>query len=143
VKSKKAQMEMIGFLVIILLLFFSLIFYFKFASSDSTNLLQEAEENLEVSNLLSVIKQYTVCEGTQLKDVIKTCAEGGGTECSQDACELVTQNVQAIVAMNEWDETQYMFYIADELYSPATCVGNTFVDEYVTGGQSVRLVYCY
>jgi hypothetical protein len=141
--SKKAQMEIIGFLIIILLLFFALIFYFKFSSSDSTDLISEAEENLEVSNLLSVIKLYSICEDTQLKDAIKTCAEGGGSECDQDACELVATEVQAIVAINGWEETGYMFYIGEELYSLSTCTGNTFVDEYITGGESVRLVYCY
>jgi hypothetical protein len=141
--SKKGQMEIIGFLIIILLLFFALIFYFKFSSSDGTDLIAEAEENLEVSNLLSVIKLYSVCGDTQLKDVIKTCAEGGGSECEQDACELASTEIQTIVAFNGWEESEYMFYIGEDLYSPLTCTGNTFVDEYITGGESVRLVYCY
>ena len=139
---KKGQMEIMGFMVIILLLFFGLIFYFKFANSDSTDLLAEAEENLEVSNLLNVIKMYSVCEGEQLSDSIQECVEGGKS-CGEDACDVVAREVPQIVSMNGWSNDTYMFYIGETLYSPETCTGNTFVDDYLTKGETVRLVFCY
>lgn len=139
---KKGQIEIIGFMVIILLLFFSLIFYFKFASTDSTDLLAEAEENLEVSNLLNVIKMYTVCEGEQLGEIIAECIEGGFV-CGEDACDIVAREVPQIVSLNGWDNSSYMFYIGEKLYSPNTCTGNTFVDDYISKGETVKLVFCY
>lgn len=139
---KKGQLEILGFMVIILLLFFSLIFYFKFSTDDSTDLLKEAEENLEVSNLLNAIKMYSVCDGEQLGDAIQECIEGGNT-CGEDACGLVAREVPQIVSMNGWDNASYMFYIGEDLYSPGTCLGNTFVDDYLTKGETVRLVFCY
>tara|TARA_Y100000310_G_scaffold275451_1_gene291992 strand:- start:584 stop:1009 length:426 start_codon:yes stop_codon:yes gene_type:complete len=140
---KKGQMEIIGFLVIVLLLFFSLIFYFSFASKDTTDLIGEAEDNLEVSNLLAAIKLQTVCEGVQLNDAIKSCV-AGGFECGEDACDLVQNEVAAIVRANNWNEEEYSFYIDEQLVSPeVACSGNTFVDDYITSGEIVRLVYCY
>ena len=139
---KKGQTEIIGFMIIILLLFFGLIFYFKFAGSDSTDLLGEAEQNLEVSNLLNSIKKYTVCSGETLGDAIKSCASSGQS-CGEDACTLVKREVAVIVELDGIGEDEYMFYINEELYSPSTCVGNTFADDYTIEGITVRLVYCY
>jgi len=135
-------MEIIGFMVIILLLFFALLFYFRFSSQEGTDLVEEAEQNLEVSHLLSVIQLYTVCDDTQLGDAIKECIDNGFA-CGEDACGLVEREVQQIVALNGWANESYMFYIGDTLYSPGECKGNTFVDDYTTGGVDVRLVYCY
>lgn len=139
---KKGQTEIIGFMVIILVLFFALIFYFRFSSDDDSDFLAEAEENLEVSNLLTVIKQYTVCEDSSLGDAISICAAGGGFVCGEDACSLVQREVATITRLHGWEEASYMFYIGEELYSPNTCTGNTFADDYSTGGVEIRLVYC-
>jgi len=140
--NKRGQTEIIGFMIIILLLFFSLIFYFRFAGDSGSELIAEAEQNLEVSNLLSAMKLYTVCEGTSLGDAVKTCT-GGGFACGEDACALVRRDVPALVALNGWEEDSYAFYIGEELYSPGTCTGNSFADDYTTGGVTVRLVHCY
>lgn len=139
---KKGQLEIVGFMVIVLLLLMGLIFYFRFANTGSTDLLKEAEENLEVSNLLSSIRLYTVCEGTQMNDIIKTCISGG-SECGEDACDVLKEEIPTIVAYNGWANDSYMFYIGEDLYSPSTCKGNTFVDDYLSEGETVRLVYCY
>ncbi|MDP3728177.1 MAG: hypothetical protein Q8R18_01855 [bacterium] len=139
---KKGQTEIIGFMVIILLLFFSLIFYFRFASDDGSDFLAEAEENLEVSNLLTVMKQYTLCEGESLGDAIKSCAEGGGFVCEEDACSAVKREIAVIAALNGWEESEYMFFIGEELYSSSTCAGNSFAEDYSIGGVDIRLVYC-
>lgn len=140
---KKGQTEIIGFMVIVLLLFFALLFYFRFSSdSSSSSLLIETEENLEVSNLLSVMKQYTVCKDHSLGDAIKACAEGGDIVCGENACTLVRREVAQVVELNGWKENEYMFFIGEELYSPSSCIGNTFVDSYTTGGVEIRLAYC-
>ena len=140
---KRGQTEIIGFMVIILLLFFSLIFYFAFSGKDDSDFVAEAEQSLEVSNLLTVIKQYTLCEDASLGDAIKSCAEGGGFVCDTDACTLVKTEVPQIVSLNGWEEDSYMFSIGEELYSPSTCVGYSFADDYTASGVEVRLVYCY
>ncbi len=140
---KKGQTEIIGFMVIILLLFFGLIFYFIFASDDSTDFVGEAEQSLEVSNLLNAMKQYTLCEEESLGDAITECADGGGFICGQDACALVRIEVPKLVLAAGWEEDSYMFYIGEELYSPSICTGNSFADDYSAKGIGIKLVYCY
>jgi hypothetical protein len=138
---KKGQIEIVGLMIIVLLLFFGLIFYFQFSSKDSTDFIKQAEENLEVSNMLSTIRQYTVCENTQMSDVIKECTEKGFI-CDEAACEIVGREIPQLLSIYGWEENAYMFYIGEELYSPTTCSGNTLVDEYISNGFSIRLVYC-
>lgn len=140
---KRGQTEIIGFMVIILLFFFALIFYFKFSSSDTTDVLAETEQSLEVSNLLTVMKQYTLCKDTSLGDAIKVCAEGGGFVCDTDACTIVKTDVAQIASLEGWEENSYMFTIGDVLYSPSTCVGNTLVEMYTTSNVDIKLIYCY
>ena len=140
---KKGQIEIIGFMVIVLLLFFSILLYFKFSNDADTNFVAETEQNLEVSNLLTVIKQFTLCEGESLGDAIQSCAEGGGFVCGEDACSIVQREVPEIVRRNGWEEDSYMFRIGESLYSPQSCGGNSFADMYTTGGVDIQLVYCY
>ena len=141
--NRKGQMEIIGFMVIILLLFFGLILYFQFVGNDSgSDFIKEAEQNLEISNMMSSIRLYTVCDDTKLGDVIKSCTEDG-FECGQDACDIVEEEIPQIVSLYGWDNNTYMFHIGDDLYSPSECKGNTLVDDYNTGGIKVRLTYCY
>jgi hypothetical protein len=139
---KKGQMEILGFMVIVLLLFFGLLLYVRFSDKSGSDFITEAENVLEVSNLLSSIRMYTVCDDTQLGDVIKMCIDGGFV-CGETACDIIKREVPQIVSLYGWDNGTYMFHIGDELYSPNTCKGNTFVDDYNTVGTKVRLTYCY
>jgi hypothetical protein len=139
---RKGQTEIIGFMVIILLLFFGLIFYFKFAADTDSDLVGEAEINLEVSNMLNTIKKQTICEGETLGDAIKSCA-GGGFACDESACDVVKREVPLIISLYDWEDDSYMFYIGEELYSQSTCKGNTIADDYSVEGIDVRLILCY
>lgn len=138
---KRGQIEILGFVVIVLLLFVSLVLYFQFSSKGDTGTVQEAEQNLEVSNLLTAIRYATVCEDTSLGDAILTCADNGFA-CGGDACDLVTTNVPALVAAWGWDDDVYMFTIDDTRYSPQGCTGNTLVDDYTEHGVTVKLTFC-
>ena len=140
---KMGQAEILGFMVIILLLFFTLLLYFRFSSDEESAFVPEAEQSLEVSHLLTVIEQYTLCEEGSLGDAIQSCAEGGGFVCEEDACTLVREEVSSLVALHGWEEDSYMFSIGEELYSPQSCSGNSFADSYSTSGISVQFVYCY
>jgi len=141
---KKGQMEILGFLVIILLIIAGVILYLKFADNDSqTSVIQETEINLEVSNMLNAIRQETVCEDIIVDDALKTCIKGGGFECGQDACDIVEEYVVKVPLAYGWEEGKFMFYIDDELLTENECVGNTLVDNAKVSGAEVRLLYCY
>ena len=139
---KKGQMEIIGFMVIILLLFFGLLLYFQLSNRGGPDLTGEAQQNLEVSHMLSALQLYTICDGVQLRDAVKACVQKG-TVCQQDACSIVRETVPLLVSSFGWENSTYMFKIGDDLYSPGTCKGNTFVDDYTVAGTKVSLTYCY
>jgi hypothetical protein len=135
---KRGQIEIMGFVVIVLLLFFGLLLYFQLSGKDGSNFILEAEQNLEVSNMLSTIKLYTVSDGVQMKDVMGDCIEG-----NTPSCDTVRSEVPRLIELYGWQEEEYTFYIGEELYSKSECSGNTFVDDFSIKGEMVRLIYCY
>ncbi len=132
---KKGQMEIIGLMVIVLLLLFGLLFYFKFANTEDTDIIGEAEQNLEVSNMLSAIKMYTVEEGVDVKDLVKNCVSG-----SQSDCDTVNVLIPEIIEAYGWTEEEYMYYIDSDQYGNTDCLG--FSDDFTVSGTEVGLVYC-
>ena len=140
--KRKGQAEIIGLMVIVLLLLFGLLLYFRFAAKESPAFVQEAEQNLEVSNLLTAIQLVTVCDGVSMGDVITACINEEFA-CGENACTIVERDIVVIIAQTGWGEEEYMFSIGEELYSPSTCTGNTIADSYTTAGTTVQLVFCY
>jgi len=142
---KKGQMEILGFMVIILLIVVGIILYIKFMPEDtSTAVIQETETNLEVSNMLSAFRLQTICEDTQGNDIIKAYIKGG-FECSQEPEELIVEQLALTTSAYGWDEDSYMFYIDEELLTEE-CPTEKFTrlpDEATISGTKVRLVYCY
>jgi len=140
---KKAQMEILGFMVIILLIIAGIIFYIKFMpDSSSTELIQETEINLEVSNMLSSIRLQTICENTQMDDLIKACIENTFVCDRSDNCDYMIEEIAKITQAYGWEEDTYMFFIEDNLYTNE-CTGNILPDEATISGNKVKLHYCY
>jgi len=133
---KRGQMEILGFLVIVLLLLFALIFYFKFASQEPSTIITESEQNLEVSNMLNAIKYYTVTDGVSLKDVMKDCI-GGDVE----ACATVETEVPLIIEAYEFNNASYVFEISDLVLIGACDPG--YRDDFTLSGAEVGLKFCY
>jgi hypothetical protein len=140
---KKGQMEILGFLVIILLIIGGIIFYIKFMpDSSSTELIQETEINLEVSNMLSSIRLQTICEDTQMNDLIKACISSTFVCDRADSCDYMVEELARITQAYGWEEDTYMFFIEDTIYTNE-CMGNILPDEATISGTKVKLHYCY
>tara|TARA_Y100000310_G_C20662495_1_gene805540 strand:- start:71 stop:475 length:405 start_codon:yes stop_codon:yes gene_type:complete len=133
---KRGQMEILGFLVIVLLLLFALIFYFKFASQEPSTIITESEQNLEVSNMLNAIKYYTVTDGVSMKDVMKDCI-GGDAE----ACVTVETEVPLIIEAYEFNNASYVLDIGDIVLVGACDPG--YRDYFTLSGVEVGLKFCY
>jgi len=98
--KKRAQMEIFGFLVIIILLVVVGVIYLNFAMTPSEDVLSEARTNIEVSNFLSSTMAYTPCSGNSLEDAVKNC-ENNGQTCGQDACALLENEL--LLVLNEYN----------------------------------------
>lgn len=143
---RKGQMEILGFIIIVLLIIAGVIFYIKFMKPDNTQqIIQESEQNLEVSNLLNSIRLQTICENTQMNDVIKTCINNNGFECDKESCLLIKEELPKIIEAYDWQEGSYEFYIGDEIYTKE-CDPNkiqNLPDDATISGKEIKLVYCY
>jgi hypothetical protein len=133
--NKRGQMEIIGLMVIVLLLLFGLLFYFKFANTEDTDIIGEAEQNLEVSNMLSAIKLYTIEDGVDMKDLLKDCVSGDSSDC-----DTANQLIPEIIEAYGWTEDQYMYYIDENEYGNTECLG--FSDDFSVSGAEIGLIYC-
>lgn len=133
---KRGQMEILGFLVIVLLLLFALIFYFKFASQEPSTIITESEQNLEVSNMLNAIKFYTVADGVSMKDVIKDCIVGDA-----EACVTVETEVPLIIEAYGFNSQAYVFEVGDIVLIGVCDPG--YRDFFTLSGVEVGLKFCY
>ena len=133
---KKGQLEVIGLMIIVLLFIFALLFYFTFTSDDDTSIITDAEQDLEVNNMLSAVKMYTVEEDVTVKDLFKDCVS------TNSDCNTAVDLVSEIIETYGWTEDQYMLYVAERLVT-SECVGDTWVADFTVSGSDVRLIYCY
>jgi len=93
-KSKKAQQEMIGFVVIILLIVIVGIIFLSFSLHRSKRSI--AYEYQEVNDLLYAMMQYTTnCNYKKMQEVIRDCING--EKCKdKDACKYVREELENI-----------------------------------------------
>ena len=139
---KKGQMEILGFMVIILLIIAIILFYIKFIPDSSIQLTQETVLDLEVSNMLSTIRLQTICQDTQMNDLIKACIENSFVCDRTDTCDYMIEQVQLITQAYGWKQDSYMFLIDDKLYTDE-CIGNIQPADSTISGSKVKLHYCY
>jgi hypothetical protein len=141
---KKAQIEILGFMVVILLIIAGIIFYIKFMpDASSTEQMQETGLNLEVSNMLASIKYQTVCEDTTGYDLIRACIENTFVCDKPDTCGFMVEEVQRITQAYGWEQESYMLFIEDTLYTEE-CLGiNRLPSDTTISGNTVKLHYCY
>ncbi|MFH1456342.1 MAG: hypothetical protein ABIF40_05335 [archaeon] len=152
--KKRAQMEIFGFLVIVILLVVVGVIYLKFAMTPSEDVLSEARTNIEVSNFLSSIMAYTPCPGNSLEDAVKNC-ENNGQTCGQDACNLLENELlSALNAYNSavWGGKYDGYTLNIELSEPISimqgdCFNTVLADSYkisTSGGLiQVYMQLCY
>ncbi len=76
--QKRAQMEIMGLAIIILLIVIGLLFVFKFmGSKPKDELKQEFVDTKLASNMLNVILKTTLdCKDIEIKNLYQDCAEG-------------------------------------------------------------------
>ena len=105
---RKSQMEMVGLLVIIILLLLAGFFYLLFTISPQKDITASARTSIFAGNLLNSLLKYDVCQGSSLKDAIKSCDDGLPV-CGQDGCGLLKDNTEKIMS-ELWKKDYYISF---------------------------------
>ena len=99
-KDKKAQMEIMGMMIIVIILVIAALFYVKFVvlqpkKEGASTLVQE-----QGYNLMNAVLNVKVCDGNvSVRDAIKACKEGGDL-CGDNACIYIGDEIKTIVSMS-------------------------------------------
>jgi hypothetical protein len=100
-KFKKAQEEMIGFALIIIIIAVIILVFFSLSIRDK----REAIESYEVENFLQAALQYnTDCEISystnflDLNKLIKSCMQGDYCLNEKNSCEILNQTLKELIS---------------------------------------------
>src|SRR3989344_8634101 len=109
-KDKKAQMEIMGMMIIVIILVIAALFYVKFVvlqpkKEGASTLVQE-----QAYNLMNAVLNVKVCDGNvSVRDAIKACKEGEDL-CGDNACIYIGDEIKTIVSMSmPKDYADYQF----------------------------------
>ncbi len=113
----RAQMEMLGLLVIVVLFIFGGLIYLFFLQKPVDTSLPDLRQSAEVSNLLNTMMKVTPCEDLSdtLEDVIVTCYMFSGNRdyCGNPDCKAYIKEVVANVTRSYNSGWQYSFEIKE------------------------------
>jgi len=154
---RKAQTEIIGLLVIVILfIFVGLIYVMLTGKSDDESLTRDVVHTGKVQNFLDAFVQVTPCYTKipfeQMSTVIKNCYISDGEEsiCGKNCKDLITDTLEA--AMEEYNAKQeYEFKIIsadeEEFISIGGCtdtISTPTATERIIAGQAItlRMTYC-
>ncbi|MBI4448389.1 hypothetical protein HY643_05400 [Candidatus Woesearchaeota archaeon] len=93
---RRAQVEMIGLLIIVFLLIVVGFFFLQLSKPKESNV-EAGKESVRVNSLLNAMKKFTVCEGYSLNDVLANCENGDAAVCgASSSCGLAKDTVKNI-----------------------------------------------
>ncbi len=100
---KKAQTEILGIAIIIVLLLIFGVFYLKFSSNNPT-LIPELRTNVQTNNLLQALLKINI-KNESFDSLIYKCY-------SEKDCDTLNEELPKIIALSLSNETQYKFTIS-------------------------------
>jgi hypothetical protein len=119
--NKRAQMEIFGLVVIVILLAIGLLFAIIILTKTPTREVQRVKESVQAANFLNTMMSTTSvgCGKRSARELLQNCALAtkewvGATECEngQNTCELFRSMVAEMLTktLGEWGKN-YRFYI--------------------------------
>lgn len=96
-KNKKAQTEMMGLVILVVLIVIGLMFYVRFAilgQQAPTDTSLDLQRAIFIAGALSKVD---ICENTNLQQAIAAC-DNQEQVCSRDSCEMIKEEVPKIVS---------------------------------------------
>jgi hypothetical protein len=110
----KAQMEIMGLVVIVLLISLGFLFVAKFVlMAPSKDIRQEHEQSQISANLLNALLQSTApdCNNQQIKSLIRDCAMNEEIYCGGNySCDYVNNTFNDVLAqtLDAWNKKYYL-----------------------------------
>ena len=107
-ENKKAQIEMVGLLIVVILILVGVLFYIRLSlMGGEDNSEQSIKESIVASNLVLAMLKVEVCSDVKTADVIYSCDQGLDI-CGGNACSLLEGEVGTIIDAIGW-EGWYLF----------------------------------
>ncbi len=129
--NKKAQMEIIGLVIIVILISIGMLFYLRFGRTDNGVDYKRDffQKELTVSTLNSLLQTRTSCPGHDMKKVIKDVVEGYDDEiCGENKEDFLIEALNNTImkeTLLEWGK-EYKLTIATSL-DPSIGEGSYFL----------------
>jgi hypothetical protein len=155
--SKKAQTEIMGLVIIVVLVSLAMLFVVQFVVLKEPSTLKKTytHKQLAANTLNTLVRTTTMCKGQEINQLLRDCAayssSGGIILCEngQGSCEFVRNAIYEILhnTLDAWNK-EYAFYasIADIGFSNGNCTGErqTKINPIPTdaGVMTLRLDIC-
>ena len=94
--NKKAQQEIVGLLVIIVLLVFSVLFFLMLSYNNPS--LPSIKEVSKATSILNILSKVTLCQDISLEEVVKLCSQSQNA-CSKNACDLAKEETEEMLRL--------------------------------------------
>ena len=117
--NRKAQIEMMGLVVIVVLVTIILLFYISFRINSDENMQKSepkqeyTEKQLATNYIQAVLKTTTRCEGMNIQQLLQDCALYRNLVCPMgDSCAQINATLDNLTnrSMDIW-QTSYLFKI--------------------------------
>lgn len=93
---KKAQIEMVGLVVLVILIVISLVFLLRFISSDKQDLGSDIKLMTQANNLQSSLLITSICENNDLENAFINCCSNTPV-CGVDSCKFLKDEVPGMI----------------------------------------------
>lgn len=124
---KKAQQEIVGLMVIVIILVFAVLFFLMLSSK--TPELPSLKDVAEATSTLNIISKVNLCPEVTLEEAVKLCSQNLNT-CNKNACELVKEeSTKMLKLILKPKEAFKMSITKDEssILEFGSCIGDTIV----------------
>lgn len=115
-KNKRAQMEIMGLAIIVLLIGIGLLFALQYSLKKPTTTVQKTKESILAANLLTtLLNTNTECNNRMIKELLQDCVLGRPIDCGEPTpkpCDFVKAKTQFILqkTLKQWNK-KYDFKI--------------------------------
>lgn len=96
-RTLKAQADIIGLMVIVILLVVILGLYLSFSSRPESTATIATLTNVQLNTFMESIRDYSVCPGQGLEKAAKPCLNGNIDFCGEKACDILEREMANMI----------------------------------------------